>query len=323
MKNNQKKQTDVSIILVNWNCGQVIINCIDSLIKTIKKHSYEVIVVDNASKDDSIKEIEHKFPKVKLIKNNFNNMFAGANNQGYKVSRGKFIFILNADTIATPNAIDKLLDYMKTGKEQAMTCTLLNKDETIQRNMHRGFPNFFRLITGLIYKRWGILNFLPSVKNYVKIDNKFDKDFYIEQAAGAAILLDRKLIQRLGYLFDEKSFPLFYNDVDLCYRINKLGIKILCKTNVKIYHIGRFSVKKVNFYNHWGSYCPSAIKYFKKIKSPLDFLFISFISKAVFSFLYFYSYYLHFIHKIDNKELSQRKTAISLIIKEPFNYWKE
>lgn len=301
MKNYKK--SELSIILVNWNCGQVIIDCIESIIKTVHKTSYEIIVVDNNSKDGSIEKIVENYPQIKIIKNNYNNMFAGANNQGYAISEGKYIFILNADTVVTENSVDKMVSILKETNESAITCTLLNKDGTIQRNMHRGFPTFIRLFTGLAYKRWGIFGFLPSVKNYLLINNKFDKDFYVEQAAGAAILLKRELIEKLGYLFDEKNFPLFYNDVDLCYRINKLGVKILCKTDIKIYHIGRFSVKKVNFYDHWKTYLISAAKYFKNNKLTVDYLLIVLTSKLVFICFYLYSNCISFFKRVDQGKL--------------------
>jgi GT2 family glycosyltransferase len=281
MKKNIKPE--LSIILVNWNCGEVILNCIESLINTIKKHSYEIIVVDNDSKDGSIKQIEEKFSKVKIIKNKFNNMFAGANNQGYENSRGEYILILNTDTIVTPQALDKLLDCMKNGKEQAITCTLLNKDGTIQRNMHRGFPTIIRLVTSALYKKYKIFGIFPSVRNYLSLDQKFDEDFYAEQAPGAMILISRKLIKRLGYLFDEKNFPLFYNDVDLCYRIKSEGVKVLCKVDVQIYHLKGESVKKLSSKRYLIEYLTSLNNFFRKhhfvVSSYFSSLTLKFYSK--------------------------------------------
>lgn len=260
---------ELSIILVNWNCGQVIIDCIESLIKTIKKTSYEIIVVDNDSKDKSIEKIIYDYPQIKVIQNEFNNMFAGANNQGYEISKGDKIFILNSDTVVTEGAVDNLVQILKEGKESAVTCTLLNSDGTVQYYMHRGFPTLLRLASGLIYKRWNIFGFLPSVKKYLLIDNKFDKDFYVDQAAGAAIMLKRELIEKLGYLFDEKNFPLFYNDVDLCFQISKGGYKILCAVDIKIYHLKGNSVSKLKFSKLMKTYIPSCFRYFIKNKMLL------------------------------------------------------
>ncbi len=278
------KKPKLSIILVNWNCGQVILNCINSLQKTIKKYSYEIIVVDNNSKDGSVEFIQRKFPKVKVIKNKFNNMFAGANNQGYAVSEGDYIFILNSDTVVIKGSVDALLDYLIKNKKDVVTCTLLNKDGTIQKNMHRGFPSVMRLFTSKIYQKYGILGFLPSVKNYLSLNNKFDKDFYVEQAPGSAILISKKLINRLGCLFDEKNFPLFYNDVDLCYRINKLGIKILCKTDVMIYHLKGDAINKIGRHSYFKNTISSSLNFFRKHKKYFDY-YILLVMGNVFLFL--------------------------------------
>jgi len=264
-------KVELSIILVNWNGGQVIINCIESLIKTIKHTSYEIIVVDNNSQDGSLEKIIKNYPLIKIIKNKFNNMFAGANNQGYAISTGKYIFILNPDTVVTTNAVDDLVAILKNSKEVAITCTLLNPDGTVQYNMHRGFPSFFRLISSLCFEKLHFLNFLPAVKNYLLLNNKFDQDFYIEQAAGAVILLRKELIEQLGYLFDEKNFPLLYNDVDLSYRIYKAGIKILCKSDIQIYHLKGQSLKTISRGDHTLEHINSFLNFAKKHNLILDY----------------------------------------------------
>ena len=272
-----KTKKELSIILVNWNCGQVIIDCIESLIKTIHKTTYEIIVVDNNSKDGSIERIISNYPQIRVIKNNYNNMFAGANNQGYAISEGKYIFILNSDTVVTENAVDNLVNILREGSESVVTCKLLNRDGSVQYNMHRGFPSFIRLLTGLMYKKWGILGFLPSVKKYLLIDNKFNRDFYVDQAAGAAILIKRSLIEKLGYLFDEDNFPLIYNDVDLSYRIHRLGLSILCKTDISIYHLKGQSLNKIPKNDYVLVHLNSFLKFSKKFKIKSDYFLVRFV----------------------------------------------
>ncbi len=314
-----KKRIDLSVILVNWNCGNVIINCIDSLIKTIKKHSYEIIVVDNNSKDGTPELIKKKYPKIKLIKNNFNNMFAGANNQGFEASSGDYIFILNSDTIVTKDAIDKLLDYMKKNKQEVITCTLLNKDGSIQYNMHRSFPSYIKILFFFLYNKFKFISFLHYIKNYLLLNNKFNKDFYLEQAAGAAILISRRLINDLGYLFDEKRFPLLYNDVDLCYRIYKKGINILCKTDIYIYHLKGNSIKKLNFYKFGINYGISSMNFFKKYNFKLDYFMLKISIKPIYLFWYILAYINYLMGFIKFNELTLRKIEMNMIIKESFN----
>ena len=313
------KTIDVSIILVNWNCGQVIIDCIESLVKTIKAHTYEIIVVDNNSKDGSIQEIEKKYPSIHLIKNDFNNMFAGANNQGYAISKGKFIFILNSDTIVPNNSVDRLLDYAQNNNQDAMTCTLLNKDNSIQYNMHRGFPSFPRLFTSLFYKKFNLFGFLPIVKNYLLINNNFHEDFYVEQAAGAAILLKKDIVNKIGgYLFDEKNYPLFFNDVDLCYRLLKEKYKILCKTNVKIYHLKGTAINKMNFFDHWFNYGISCMRFFRLNKMYIDYLLIAITFKVAFSLNFLISLIEMLLNRITYSELKKRMLIIEKVVLERF-----
>jgi hypothetical protein len=288
---------ELSIVLLNWNGGQVTLDCIASLVKTIKEISYEIILVDNNSKDDVVETVKQKYPKVNVIENNFNNYFAGANNQGYEVSKGKYIFILNSDTIVPENAVDDLIYFMKSKDLKALTCTLLNKDGSVQYNMHRRFPTFLRLITSLSYKKFNFLKFLPSVRNYLYLDENFNEDFYVEQASAASILLSKDLINQLGVLFDAENFPLFYNDVDLSYRINKLGYKILCKTAVKIYHLKGDALKKLRNVDHWELYGNSAIKYFKKHKMYLDFLLTRFFFGGLLVILKIYKLVNNFFFK--------------------------
>jgi len=316
VKTKNRARVDVSIILVNWNCEDVISNCLKSLTNTIKKSSYEIIVVDNNSHDNSLELIEEEYPQVKIIKNDFNNYFAGANNQGYEASRGDFIFILNSDTIATTGAVDKLVDFAKKNNQGAVTCTLLNKDGSVQYNMHRQFPSAIKLFAAFLYKKYnGFWGLLPGTRKYLLLDNKFDKDFYVEQAAAAALLLSRDLVEKLDSLFDDKKFPLFYNDVDLCYRIHELGRKVLCKTDVYIYHLKGESIKKVDHYEYLASYAVSVINFFKKHRLHIDYFLVSTGLKLLFLFLYPLPYISYCFGRISKEKLDRKSGLIRRVLR--------
>ena len=107
----------VSILILNYNAGELLLNCVDSL----KKSTYtnlEILIVDNISSDNSQKKCKEKFPDIKLIQNNENLGYCGGNNVGINEAKGKFIVILNPDTIIEPNCIDELISaynkYKKT-----------------------------------------------------------------------------------------------------------------------------------------------------------------------------------------------------------------
>jgi len=277
-----KNKIKLSIILVNWNCGQTIINCIKSLYTHIKDVEYEIIVIDNNSTDGSKEYIKKNFPLVVLIENNYNNFFAGANNQGYSVARGKYILILNSDTVVFDDSIQKILNFFRqNAKLGALTCKLLNLDGTVQYYMHRRFPDYFRLIFSYIHKKFNF--FKPTIiKNYLYLNNKFDKNFFIEQAAGVFILTKKSVIEDVGGLFDEEKFPLFYNDVDFCYRLSKKSKKILCLCNYSIFHLKARSTGKLNFFKSGQFYAPASLWYFKKHNKKFDFI----ILKISFLFLF-------------------------------------
>src|SRR3989344_8809750 len=101
---------DLSVIIVNWNTKKLLENCLASIFKFTEDVNFEVIVVDNGSEDDSPKLVKEKFPQVKLIPNKENLGFTKANNQGIKISKGKYILLLNSDTYLIENSFRKLLD---------------------------------------------------------------------------------------------------------------------------------------------------------------------------------------------------------------------
>lgn len=263
MKSQDKFTVDLSIIIVNWNCSPVIFECIESIFSTIKRYTYEVIVVDNASTDGSFEKLKNKYKQIKFIRNEKNLYYAKANNQGLKISEGKYVLLLNSDTVILEGVIDRLLDFVFENKLNVATCTFLNKDGSIQYNMHRTFPNFLKVFLSGIYLYTNLSFFKSWADDYLYLNNKFNEDFFVEQASGTFFLLSKDLISKLGYLFDE-SFPLLFNDVDLSYRISKIREKIICKTDVKIIHQKSYSLKKVSRVKYFLFYLKSLFKLYIK-----------------------------------------------------------
>ena len=105
---------DLSVIIVNWNTKKLLDNCLSSIFKLTKGITFEIIVVDNGSKDGSAQMVKEKFPQVKLIPNRDNLGFTKANNQGIKIEKGKYILLLNSDTYLIENSFSKLIKKAKT-----------------------------------------------------------------------------------------------------------------------------------------------------------------------------------------------------------------
>ena len=122
----------LSIIIINYKCGQLVIDCIQSIYEQNSTFSYEIIVVDNHSEDGSREKITGLFPGVVWIDMNYNSGFARANNEAIRRAKGETVLLLNADTIIENNAIEKCYIYLKNSQLLACGVQLLNVDRTPQ-----------------------------------------------------------------------------------------------------------------------------------------------------------------------------------------------
>src|SRR3989339_1581033 len=207
---------DLSIIIVNTNNKKILRECLASIFQNTHKPSLEVIVSDNGSKDGSQEMVKTSFPQIILIENGENLGFIKATNKGLKISTGRYVCLLNDDTITKDSAFDKMVEFMEKSQKKIGCCapTLLNVDGTFQ---HQG---------GLLQKKFWLSN----------------EPVEISFAIGACLLLRREVMDKIGYL-DEKLF--FYNDdLDYCIRIKKAGYKIYFVPSAKIMHYGGGSRKR-------------------------------------------------------------------------------
>lgn len=220
---------DLSIVIVNWNTREFLDRCLASIHKSLSGLRFEVIVADNNSSDGSAKMIREKYPRVRLIENKMNYGFARANNQAIGESRGRYVLVLNSDTILFSGTIEKLIEFMDGRKEAgAVSPRILNVDGSIQ-SQGRDLPSLSS--TFLQY-------FLPH-RIYRIIEDLLRRQkgeiLQVDGLSGSAMLIRKKALLSVG-LFDEK-LPLYAEDIDLCYRIKKAGWKMYCCANVSISHL--------------------------------------------------------------------------------------
>lgn len=266
---------DISIIIVNYNTKDLLKNCIDSILKNTFNITYEVIVVDNASSDNSVDMLKSEFKEVKLIESKVNGGFAYANNLGIKISKGRYTFLLNSDTIILKDVLEKMVIYMDENKEIGLLGPkLLNEDRTHQTSIS-AFPTFKREVYH-IYKLKNVLK-IPFIKNFfVKFGGKlgskdleqYMKNFQniesperVQVLVGAALLIRREVIEDIGML-DERYF-MYYEEIDFCYQACKAGWHRVYYPYGEIVHlIGQSSEKigDVTFYERYRS----MILYFRK-----------------------------------------------------------
>jgi GT2 family glycosyltransferase len=237
----------VSVIIVSWNTKQLLRQCLNSLISNfesqISKLRTEIIVVDNASVDGSWEMVEQEFPQVKLIKNKSNLGFAKGNNLGAAEATGELLFFLNSDTVIKSGSIEKLALFLsQNSKLGAVSPLLLNNDETIQRDpAYLCPPSFGRAV--FYYNRWLknlVSYFWPDVL-FSRINLKKATD--VEQLSGAALMIRKKVFEKIGG-FDEE-FLFYFEDVDLCFRLRKAGYRLMVLPQTQIIHYGGESTKRV------------------------------------------------------------------------------
>ena len=138
----------LSIIILTWNQRDVLHRCLDSLMPAIEGISHEVIVVDNGSSDGSLQMLEQSFPQITVIANAENRGVAAARNQGITASTGRYILILDNDTVVNAEAIEGMLTYLEQNPQSGIVaCRLLNEDHTVQNSM-KPYPG---LILSLIH----------------------------------------------------------------------------------------------------------------------------------------------------------------------------
>lgn len=219
------------------------------------ENGLEVIVVDNASSDDSPKMIEEKFPEVKLTVNKDNLGFSKAVNQGLRLAKGESVLLLNSDTYLPKDSLKKLLSFEKKVGPAVIGTRLLNPDGSIQ-------PSVFKLPT---IKR-AILEYWLGKKGYFsKYAPEGENPQEVEAVVGGVMLISREILDKVG-MFDERYF-MYFEDLDFCRRVRKAGFKIYYLPEVEIIHEHGASGKSLaSAENQWKRLIPSSKIYHGKLK---------------------------------------------------------
>jgi GT2 family glycosyltransferase len=236
------KALDLSIIIVNWNTKQLLLDCIASIYGTVKRSSFEIIVVDNASSDDSVKSVSRAYPDVRTIVNTKNLGFSKANNLALKQMQGRYAVILNSDTILKDSVFDDMMLFMENNPDVGICGPqLLNSDDSVQRSI----GDFPVLLTEFMSKRLVRLLF-PKTYNRAFHTRKtvFQKKSKVDVILGACMMVRKRAIESTGVMDEEYFF--FYEETDWCYRMHNNGWRIYYLPEVKIYHLGGQSRKEIN-----------------------------------------------------------------------------
>lgn len=225
---------DVSIVIVSHNVANFLNECLMSIRKetTCK---YEVIVVDNNSKDNSVDIVKAAHPEIKLIQNQSNIGFAKANNKAFRLANGRYIFMLNPDTMVLEKAIDKLVQFMDDNPEAGVCGPKnLNPDLSLQPNCHH-FPTLSMVLVECLQLR----RFFPKNRffgrehmNYWSYDEVKEVDWI----TGCSLMFRKEILDKVGFL-DENYF-MYSEDCDFCYRLKKEKLKTIFYPYASLVHYG-------------------------------------------------------------------------------------
>jgi GT2 family glycosyltransferase len=239
-----------SIIIINYKTKELTKNCINSVFFNFSKNNFEIILADNASKDGSVEMLKNDFgEKIKLIANSENKGFGPANNQGAKLAKGEYLFLLNSDTIIKNNILLELEKFLIKNKDVGIVAPkLFLKDGSEQPFAFGDYPRLLSLI----------------FEKFKKPPKYLNGPFEVEWVSGAALIIRRELFKQLGG-FDEKFF-MYFEDIDLCKRVKEMNYKIFVNPKISLTHLcgkspARFVKRKSYYYEsqdyfykkHYGS----------------------------------------------------------------------
>ena len=229
---------DVSIILVSYNTSELTRNCIKSIYEKTTGVNFDIWVVDNNSADNSCEMIKSEFSNVYLIENKQNLGFGGANNIAISRAQGKYIFLLNTDTLLINNAVKILFDFMESNPNiGACGGNLFNADGS-----HAMSHFYFQTLKSKLVKTFKLGRFFPCEQKKIKGINIADSVQEVEMISGADLFIRKDVLDTVG-AFDEDFF-LYYEDSELQYRVKKAGWSIFINPEAEIYHLEGKSTKK-------------------------------------------------------------------------------
>jgi GT2 family glycosyltransferase len=234
---------DVSVCIVNWNTRELLRSCLQSIAAHTEGIAYEIIVVDNASSDDSADMVVREFPGVRLIASKDNLGFARGSNLAASIATGDCILYLNPDTALATNALRGMWQTLTTQAQcGAVSCRLLNSDGSVQLTCASDIPSPRNELSSMLFlDRAFPGSTLLSARELAYWDHLDSRD--VPCLSGACLMARRGTLEQLGG-FDENLF-IYGEDVDLCCRIAALGFTLRYMADeVVFHHEGAASRKK-------------------------------------------------------------------------------
>ena len=222
------EEIDTSIIIANWNAQDLLDQCLQSVYAAVSDLSCEVIVVDNGSTNGSATMVQDRFPDVRLIRNQENRGFAQANNQGINISTGRYVLLLNSDTIVSPDAVEQMVRFMDAYPDLgALGAELRNSDGSLQPS----WAQFPTLLSEMIGRNFRVRRPFADGRAYL-----------VDWVGGACLMVRRQSVEQVG-LLDERLF-MYSEETDWCYRMAQAGWQIGYLPGARVLHFGGASSRQ-------------------------------------------------------------------------------
>lgn len=231
---------DVTVVVVSYNTRELTRRCLQSIHEQSRGFSYEIIVVDNGSVDQSPQMVASEFPAVRLVANPENRGFAGANNQAFHMARGRFVLLLNPDTEVRDNAVLECLRFLASREDAGVAgCRVMLPNGQQQSTIFRHLRLRDIVLNILLPARW--LRRSPLLgSRYPGADLETVLD--VEAVAGCFMLARRDVIDRVGGL--DEDFFMYGEEAEWCFRIRRSGWRVLYFPGATILHHGGESTKQ-------------------------------------------------------------------------------
>ncbi len=235
-------EVELSVVIVSYNVRDFLDQCLTSLERALRGIAAEVWVVDNASTDGSAAMVRRRYPWVQLVENHENVGFARANNQALKKASGRYVCLLNPDTLVQEDTFRVLLDFLRHHDDAGMVgCKVLNPDGTLQLACRRSYPTPWVAFTKLV----GLSKLFPRSRLFGRYNLTYldpDKTHPVEAISGSFMLFRRELLEDVGYL--DESYFMYGEDLDYCYRTRQAGWQIYYVPQTQVVHFKGESWKR-------------------------------------------------------------------------------
>lgn len=235
---------DLSVIIVNYNVRQFLENALTSIGRALDGMAGEVIVVDNASDDGSATMVREKFPAVRLIASDANLGFARANNLALRESRGRYLLLINPDTIVQEDTFRVMLEFLDVHPTVGLAgCKILNPDGSFQLPCRRSFPTPWVAFTKIA----GLSSLFPRTRLFGRYNLTYldpDASYEVDAVSGSFMMLRREVYEAIGGL--DEAFFMYGEDLDWCYRVKKAGWQVYYVHETRIIHFKGESTRRSN-----------------------------------------------------------------------------